>query len=66
MALNCYLTLNHTHEEQVRTMFQTNGLETFAFSKIFPWCSPLSNNMPADVQIIAYSDNLTVADIVMK
>lgn len=47
-------------------MFQTNGLETFAFSKMFPWCSPLSNNMPADVQIIAYSDNLTVAVIVMK
>lgn len=47
-------------------MFQTNGLETFAFSKMFSWCSPLSNNMPADVQIIAYADNLSVAVIVIK
>lgn len=44
-------------------MFQTNGLETFAFSKMFSWCS---NNIPADVQIIAYADSLTVAVIVMK
>lgn len=47
-------------------MFQTNGFETFVFSNMFPWCSPLSNNMPADVQNIAYVDNLTVAVIVKK